>query len=89
MTVPPDFRRFKEIPNILVLHKDILQKGDIRLMRGFAVTTPARTLIDLATSDRFDPAIIREATNEARSKGMLPPKEMDRVEKAIEKSEKK
>ena len=86
MTVPPSFRRFNEIPKILVLHKDVLPKSDIRLMRGFAVNTPARTLIDLVTSDRLDPTTLRQVTNEAISKGMLPPKEVVRVEKAIEKT---
>jgi predicted transcriptional regulator of viral defense system len=83
MTVPPNFRRFNETPRILCLHKDNLPSSDIHLMRGFAVTTPARTIIDLTRSTRIEPELVRQAAKQAISKGMLVPTVVKRIEKAL------
>ena len=46
LTVPPGFR--KRIPRGCVLHKANLAPGDVELRDGYRVTTPLRTLLDVA-----------------------------------------
>src|SRR5262249_16032123 len=49
LTVPPGFR--KKAPPGCVLHKDELSPGDVEERSGFQVTTPLRTLFDVARGD--------------------------------------
>lgn len=83
MTVPKNFRRFNDTPNILVLYKAEISKSDIRLMRGFAVTTPTRTILDLIHSKHLDISLVKQAYNEALKKGMLPPSDEKRIKEAF------
>lgn len=83
MTVPPKFRRFNKIPNILILHKANLSKIDMRFMRGFAVTTPTRTILDLMESGHIEKSFIQQAFNEALKRGMLLPKDEDKIKEII------
>lgn len=76
MTVPKKFRRSSETPNILVLHKDDLGENDYKVMRGFRVTTPLRTLLDLINSNEIDDYLIQQAANEFLSRGLLLRKEV-------------
>jgi predicted transcriptional regulator of viral defense system len=46
LTVPPTFR--KTAPEGVVLHKDVLAPEDMEERTGFRVTTPLRTLLDVA-----------------------------------------
>ena len=69
MTVSSHFRKFNEIPKILVLYKASLLKSDIRLIRGFAVTTPVRTILDLSESNHLGKDILVQAATEAIKKG--------------------
>ena len=46
VTVPPRFR--KHPPEGCVIHKSILRSGDVEEWTGFRVTTPLRTLRDVA-----------------------------------------
>ena len=46
LTVPPRFR--KAVPSGLVIHRAIVRPEDIEQRAGFAVTTPLRTLLDVA-----------------------------------------
>ena len=71
MTVPKQFRRFNAIPDVLVLWHDSLSAADIRPMRGFAVTTPMRTLLDIARARHLDEALIWQAVKEAVDRGMI------------------
>ena len=48
LTVPPRFR--KQVPPGCVLHKAILAPEDIEPRAGYQVTTPLRTLVDVAAS---------------------------------------
>jgi predicted transcriptional regulator of viral defense system len=48
MTVPPNFRRTASTPELLVLHRARLAKGDVERRQGFAVTRPIRTVTDIA-----------------------------------------
>lgn len=59
LTVPQNFR--KKIPGGCILHKAVLQPDEIEHRRGFNVTTPLRTLFDMANSpisqDLFEGAV--------------------------------
>jgi predicted transcriptional regulator of viral defense system len=46
LIVPPKFR--KGAPNGCVLHKAVLAPGEVEEWEGFQVTTPLRTLLDVA-----------------------------------------
>jgi hypothetical protein len=46
LTVPPGFR--KQAPPGCVLHKEVLRPSDVEVRQGFRVTTPLRTLLDVA-----------------------------------------
>jgi predicted transcriptional regulator of viral defense system len=48
LTVPPGFR--KSVPSGCVLHKAILTPKEIEPRTGYRVTTPLRTLLDVANS---------------------------------------
>lgn len=67
LTVPPGFR--KPSPEGCVLHVDRLAPGDIVAHAGFRVTTPLRTIIDLAGSptaaDQFA-KVLRDALRSGR-----------------------
>ncbi|MFA5138877.1 MAG: type IV toxin-antitoxin system AbiEi family antitoxin domain-containing protein [Elusimicrobiota bacterium] len=71
MTVPPGFRRSAPAPNGLVLHRGNLDKADIESRQGYRVTTPLRTLADLAQEGRFPPDLLRQAVREAVDRGLL------------------
>jgi len=47
LTVPPNFRSRAAG---VVLHRGVVGEGDVRQYEGFRVTTPLRTLLDLAAS---------------------------------------
>jgi predicted transcriptional regulator of viral defense system len=62
LTVPPGFR--KKVPPGCVLHKGRLAAGDIEARAGYSVTTPLRTLLDVADSplsQEYLDAAVREA----------------------------
>lgn len=71
MTVPPAFRRNSEIPPVLKLHKAALAPEEIILHRGYAITTPMRAILDLATSDEIDRDLITQAVMEGRQRGLI------------------
>jgi predicted transcriptional regulator of viral defense system len=75
LTVPPSFR--KPAPAGCVLHKAVLPQTDIAERPGFRVTTPMRTLLDVArgeisheqlekaVADALDRGLVRRATLES------------------------
>jgi hypothetical protein len=71
MTVPPEFRRNGEVPAILRLHKARLTANEIILECGYAVTTPIRAIMDLATSGEADRDLVAQATNEGQKRGLI------------------
>ncbi len=83
ITVPKKFRRFNNIPGILALHKTDLSNSHIRLMRGFAVTTPVRTILDLIHSRHLDIFLVKQAHDEALEKGMLLPGDEEKIREAF------
>ena len=62
LTVPPGFRR--QMPPEVILHRTILSRDDWEEWDGFRVTTPLRTLLDIAASPTSWPyldAAVRDA----------------------------
>ena len=51
MTVPKNFRRMGATPEGLTLHYADLPESDIAARNGYRLTTPLRTILDLATGD--------------------------------------
>ena len=68
LTVPPGFR--KKVPPGCVLHKGTLAPGDVEARGGFRVTTPLRTLLDVAdgplSQEHLDAAV-----GEALQRGLV------------------
>jgi predicted transcriptional regulator of viral defense system len=91
LTVPRDFR---PRPPGVVLHRGIIEDADVREFEGFRVTTPLRTLVDLAAShldlDQLaravrdacerNPTVERELLARARH---LPPRAASRLARAL------
>ena len=62
LTVPPGFRRY--LPPEVILHRALLRLGDWEEREGYRVTTPLRTLLDIAQSPTAWPyldAAVRDA----------------------------
>jgi hypothetical protein len=51
MTVPKNFRRMGATPEGLTLHYADLPESDIAARNGYRLTTPLRTILDLAAGD--------------------------------------
>jgi predicted transcriptional regulator of viral defense system len=68
LTVPPGFR--KKIPPGCVLHKANLASGDVELRDGYQVTTPLRTLLDVALSP-LSQEHLNAAVSDALERGLV------------------
>ena len=68
LSVPKSFR--KDVPKNVVLHKAELVETDINYQTGFAVTTPLKTLLDVAASN-LSPEHLEQATVEALEQGWV------------------
>jgi predicted transcriptional regulator of viral defense system len=68
LTVPPRFR--KHPPLECVLHKAILAPEEIEERAGFRVTTPLRTLLDVADGDLSQEQLAK-AASDAISRGLV------------------
>ena len=62
-------------PRALILHYDDLKDSDIKKMRGYRVTKPLRTIVDLLTEDGLARDLIRQAFLQAVERGLFPIKE--------------
>lgn len=67
LTVPPSFR--KQIPGGCVLHKAMLEPDEIEHRQGFNVTTPIRTLHDVAVS-HISQDLLEGAIQDALKRGV-------------------
>lgn len=69
--VDVSIRRRCEIkrPGLRARSRPSLQKGDLTLHRGIPVTTPARTLVDVATE--LGPGALERSVNEADKRGLI------------------
>jgi predicted transcriptional regulator of viral defense system len=68
LTVPPKFR--KPPPPGCVLHKAVLALEEIEERAGFRVTTPLRTLLDVAASE-ISQEQLAKAASDAVSRGLV------------------
>ncbi|MHC4883451.1 MAG: type IV toxin-antitoxin system AbiEi family antitoxin domain-containing protein [Planctomycetota bacterium] len=71
MTVPKSFRRFKEPPAVLILHKTKLTPDEIELRQGYSITTPLRTLKDISEDVAIPDDIIEQAVRDAFRSGII------------------
>lgn len=68
LVVPPGFR--KKPPPGVVLHRAMLPAADIQNAAGYRLTTPLRTLLDLAASD-LSPEHLHQGIREALDRGLV------------------
>ena len=81
MTVPPNFRRRLEIPKILFLHRQTLEKSDIEERQGYKVTTPLKTLIDIIEAGTVADNFILQTVDQAVERGIILKKEIRSLQK--------
>ncbi|MEX2407068.1 MAG: type IV toxin-antitoxin system AbiEi family antitoxin domain-containing protein [Actinomycetota bacterium] len=67
LTVPPGFRK---TARGVVLHRGSVPKGDIQLREGVRVTTPPRSILDVAAGD-LDQDQFARAVKEALDRGLV------------------
>lgn len=70
MTVPQKFRK-GSIPLMLSLHYNQLTTKDIEQHQGYRVTTPLKTLIDVAQEGRISPDLIAQGIRQALARGQI------------------
>lgn len=70
LTVPPSFRKASP-PATVVLHKAVLATGDVQEATGFRVTSPLRTLLDVASEPSFSREQLDKALAEAVERGLV------------------
>ena len=68
ITVPPGFR--KNVPGGCIIHRAHLEADDIEHHRGFNVTAPLRTLINVADGP-FSQDLLEDAVRDALRRGMV------------------
>lgn len=76
MTVPKDFRRSK-IPDALQLHYGDVRQFETTIIRQVRVTTPTRTLLDLAAGNYLQKHHLVEAMRDARRRGLILTTDLD------------
>lgn len=74
VTVSRRFRTHRTPPPGVVLHRANLADTDVTSIEGIPITTAARAIRDCATAN-LGPALIREAIEDARTKGWVTPAE--------------
>jgi hypothetical protein len=55
----------------VVLHKTDLSDGDVEAWDGFGITTPLRTILDVARSREISPEHLDSAVREAVTRGLV------------------
>jgi predicted transcriptional regulator of viral defense system len=68
LTVPPDFRK-RAVAGV-VLHKALLDEKDVEMREGCRVTTPLRTILDLARK-HLDPERLAAVVKDAIKEGLV------------------
>ena len=71
MTVPTDFRRNSDIPDVLVLHYADLPESDVQTAQGFKFTRPLRTILDLIEVGTVERTFIRQALRQSVERGLI------------------
>jgi len=68
LTVPPGFR--KKGPSAVILHRARLEESEIETRDGLRITTPLRTILDLAR-EHLDLERLTAVTKDALKKGLI------------------
>jgi|ERR1700722_3703721 len=76
MTVPKRFRKWTDIPKILVLHFTDLSDEDVQTQQGYLVTKPLKTIIDIVEEGKLSEDLIIQAIQDALKKGLISRKEL-------------
>jgi predicted transcriptional regulator of viral defense system len=84
MTVPKTFRRNSAIPKILVLHKTDLAPSDSQDLFGVRVTIPLRTIADLIAGGKADASILKQAVDQALTRGLITRRQIERADLPVE-----
>lgn len=71
MTVPMAFRKTAQIPTVLVLHRSNIPNGDTQEIFGVRCTNPLRTIIDLVIDGKTDKTHLRQAIQQALTRGLI------------------
>ena len=69
LSVPKGFR--KRTPAGVVLHEADFAEGDVEMLNDLPVTTPLRTLRDVAEDQRVSPEHLETAAREAVERGLV------------------
>lgn len=72
VTVPPNYRTHREVPDRLRLHHADLAQDEIRRVEGVPVTAPERTIRD-CHAGHVSARLLRQAIEEGRREGYLTP----------------
>ena len=76
LSVPTSFR--KAPPEGLVLHKASFEEGEVRERSGYRLTSPLRTLLDVAVS-HVSPEHVEQAVSEAMELGLVRRKALEQA----------
>jgi predicted transcriptional regulator of viral defense system len=79
MTVPPGFQRMAAIPEVLNLHRAQLSDDDFETIEGVRVTTPLRTLVDVADDEILAQDLQVQAAHEAIRRGRVTRRQLETV----------
>lgn len=71
LTVPRNFRKSTSIPSVLSLHFANLDEKDWIEQQGYRLTTPIKTLLDLAETRQIADDLLKQAVKEGQKKGIL------------------
>lgn len=74
VTVPKNFR--KQAPDTCALHYNDIPEADIESHEGFLVTTPLRTIKDVAEGD-LSPEYLIKALHDALDRGIVRKKQFE------------
>jgi predicted transcriptional regulator of viral defense system len=87
LSVPKGFR--KRPPRGVVLHKSDLSEADAEDRNGFKVTTPLRTVLDIARSREVSPEHLASAVREAVARGLVRRKRLSEELSRLENDERR
>lgn len=79
MTVPKHFRKWTTIPTSIALHFADLPKTEVIAQQGYLVTTPLRTIADIAEEGKLSVDLIVQAIQDALRKGLISRKELQEI----------
>lgn len=67
--LPKKFRTQKQVPKSVEIEKSDINEGDFQVIEGLKVTTPIKTVLDLAQDESFPEEHLEQAVKEGLKKG--------------------